>query len=110
MRYACQVCGAITEAKRCPEHQPTKRTGSWSPNRDRSAQARFRREVLARDGHRCTFLEDGRKRCDATTGLRAAHYPIPLRDFAPDDPAAYDPNAGVTLCAKHDRQLDPKAR
>jgi hypothetical protein len=67
----CLVCGVLTTGSRCPRHA--------LPRRDRAAQARFRKAVLARDGHRCI-------RCGSTVRLEAHH--LANRD---------DPR-GVTLC------------
>lgn len=108
-RYGCRKCGRVSDQTHCPKHRkkPDGRS-SWSKERDRGLQARFRREVLARDGHQCTYVEDG-IRCVATFDLRACHV-RPLRDFAPGDKAAYDPANGRTLCGPHDRLTDPYAR
>lgn len=75
----------------------------WSPNRDSAKQARFRKAVLARDGHRCVRFVRGR-RCTETTNLRAAH----LKPLA--EGGSYHPDNGATLCAKHDCESDPYAR
>jgi hypothetical protein len=58
--------------------------------------------VLARDRHRCV-------RCGSTEDLIAAHHPRPLREFDAGDTAAYNPKAGVTLCKRCHRALDPPA-
>jgi hypothetical protein len=108
-QYACRVCGAPSDQRRCPQHRRQGDT-SWSGNRDRQAQARFRAAVLARDEYRCTFQYDGAERCAETKDLRAAHWPRPLSDFVDGDPEAYNPQQGRTLCPTHDRLLDAKAR
>lgn len=82
----------------CPEHA-TRGGSHWSPQRDRTAQHRFRARVLARDGHRCRV--DG---CGATEDL-VAHHVIGLADGGDDDV-----RNGLTLCARHHRELDPRAR
>ena len=108
--YACTVCGAVSDQKQCPEHRRRGDT-SWGGTRDRTKQAAFRRAVLARDGSQCVAVNEATgERCPVTDGLRAAHYPTPLREFALDDPAAYDPSNGITLCAEHDKLIDPYAR
>lgn len=108
MRHSCSVCGKVSDQKKCPKHRGDSKKGPWSKNRDRAAQARFRREVLARDGHRCTFTIQG-QRCTATKDLRACHI-RPLRDLKAGDPLAYHVSNGRTLCATHDRLTDPYAR
>ncbi len=110
MRYACKVCGRVTDQPRCPEHRRIR--DNWSPTRIRSAQAKFRKEVLERDGYRCTYIIANGERCpvEGAENLRAAHHPKPLREFHPDDPAAYSVESGTTLCVEHDRLLDPHAR
>jgi 5-methylcytosine-specific restriction endonuclease McrA len=104
MEYTCTVCGKITPNQQCPDHEPLEPGSHWSRNRRRRAQQQFRVAVLLRDGHRC-------RRC-AKPGpdLRAAHWPVPLRSFDRDDPAAYEPRNGITLCADCDRKMDPYAR
>lgn len=108
MLKSCSVCGKPSDETRCAKHRRNP-NASWSTNRDRQLQARFRREVLARDGHRCIWLLEDNTRCTATTDLRA-HHRKPVRDFAPGDPDAYDPRWGLTLCQEHDRLMDPYAR
>lgn len=75
----------------------------WSPNRDSAKQARFRKQVLDRDGHRCTWFARGR-RCTETTDLRACHLD-PLAEGG-----GYDPARGTTRCGRHDCESDPYAR
>jgi hypothetical protein len=65
---------------------------SWSRDRDRQAQHRFRQAVLQRDGHRC-------RRC-RNTGHLVAHHLRP----------GYDPADGVTLCQGCHRAIDANAR
>jgi 5-methylcytosine-specific restriction endonuclease McrA len=86
----------------CPNLQPCPihaRPGNapWSPGRDRVAQARFRRAVLARDHHAC-------RNCGATRDLRACHI-LPL-----EAGGTYEPGNGITRCATCDRATDPRAR
>lgn len=100
--FACLDCGARSDQKRCELHRP--RHSHRSKHRDRGAQARFRKAVLERDGFTC--VTPGCGHFDPTgRSLRAAHR-IPLRDFAPGDPAAYDPANGDTKCADCDRATD----
>lgn len=94
---ACLDCGTITDQPRCPIHRGN-HTG-WTGNRDRTAQARFRRAVLQRDGNQCVYTTPDGERCTATTQLQAHH----VRP-------GYTPDAGVTLCRVHHRAIDPKAR
>lgn len=100
-RYACLICGTTSDQRRCPRHRPAMparpNRGSWSPYRDRAAQARFRAAVLARDGHAC-------RHCGATTDLRAAHL-VPLINGG-----TYDPANGITRCGACDVRRDPHAR
>jgi 5-methylcytosine-specific restriction endonuclease McrA len=103
MKYTCSVCGKISDHQQCDEHEPRSPSKHWSKNRDRRSQQQFRVAVLLRDGHKC-------RRCRSQEDLRAAHWPIPLRSFAPDDPGAYDPRNGITLCADCDKRMDPYAR
>lgn len=102
----CLTAGCRTlvapPASRCSLHaRPANAT--WSPGRTSTDQSRFARAVKQRDGHQCTAIENG-VRCTATTNLRA-HHVTPFRATG-----SYDPNGGVTLCAKHDRQADQWAR
>lgn len=107
-QYACRVCGTPSDQRRCSQHRRAGNT-SWAGNRDRKKQARFREEVLYRDGYRCTYEDEG-DRCPETEGLVAAHWPRPLADFTQGDPEAYNPRNGRTLCQEHDRLLDPRPR
>ena len=81
--------------ERCPRC-PAGNT-SWSGNRDREAQRRFRATVLERDGHRCTA-------CGATERLRACHV-VPLAAAG-----SYETVNGITRCETCDRATDPHAR
>lgn len=82
--------------------KPT-RTGtgntSWNGNRDRSAQRRFAREVLANAGHQCQYA-NAHGRCVQTTGLHAHH----------TQPGNHDPETGLALCRAHHREVDRYAR
>ena len=95
---ACLDCGALSPNRRCPQHTRTNGT-SWNGQRDRTAQARFRTQVLARDGGQCVYTTPNGDRCTATSDLQAHH----IRP-------GYDLDAGVTLCRTHHRTVDPKAR
>ncbi len=75
---------------------PISHTG-WTPNRDRTAQARFRAAVLERDRYRCID-------CGSPENLRACHT-VPLAEGG-----GYHPDQGVTRCANCDRATDPYAR
>jgi hypothetical protein len=105
MLYTCRRCGKITDQPYCPQHQPgwQRPDQRWKSGRNRSAQRLFREAVLTRDEHRC-------QRCGSTKDLVAAHWPRALREFAPDDPEAYDPRNGRCLCRACHRLLDPYAR
>lgn len=84
----------------CSVHAPAKR-GSWSPTRNRGAQARFRRQVLARDEYTC-------QRCywrDETGGTLVACH---IRPFA--EGGGYELENGITRCKPCDRATDPYAR
>lgn len=106
--HACTICGKPSSQARCPAHRRDPKA-SWSPNRDRGKQRRFRAAVLERDGHRCTFRNEYGERCPVRVGLRAAHIK-PLREFALGDPEMYSPANGRCLCKFHDRLTDPHAR
>jgi 5-methylcytosine-specific restriction endonuclease McrA len=103
MKYTCSVCGRISDRQQCPDHEPLSPSSHWSSNRDRRLQQQFRVAVLLRDGHRC-------RRCGSNDDLRAAHWPVPLRSFEKEDPSAYDPINGITLCRDCDVKMDPYAR
>jgi hypothetical protein len=92
--WACIVCGTPSPARRCPRHAKDRnaRNAPRSPNRDRTLQARFRRLVLARDGHACT-------RCGSRHKLDAHH----IRP-------GYDIDAGITLCNACHTEVDSHAR
>lgn len=97
--------------KGCPHCRAASGATGRSTTRNPASQARFRRLVLARDGHRCTWVDQTTgERCTATHDLRACHYPRPLADFSLGDPAASATSAGVTMCATHDRATDAYAR
>jgi len=91
----CLRCGRLSRAgSYCPAC--TSHTG-WTPTRNRAAQARFRKAVLARDGYRCVI-------CGETRDLRAAHIVSVSRG------GSYDPSNGRSLCGVHDRESDRHAR
>jgi len=78
-------------------HYPPRPTGThtgWSPGRDRAAQARFRKALIARAGGQCEYPG-----CTRTTGLQAHH-----------DRPGYTPDCGRLLCHEHHRLEDPHAR
>jgi 5-methylcytosine-specific restriction endonuclease McrA len=85
----CIVCGALTRASRCPAH--TLRNGSSRAWRD------VRAYVLARDGRRCTAVEEGR-RCPVTAGLEVDHE-VALADGGLNRAANL-----TTLCQEHHRR------
>jgi predicted restriction endonuclease len=100
--YSCLGCGiSVIGARRCPKCAPPERNpaGHWSLNRNRLAQARFRRAVLARFEGQCAAVVDG-ERCPVTTDLQAHH----------TKPGNDDPGTGVALCRIHHRMLDSFAR
>lgn len=73
--------------KPCPTHPDRPRNAHWSKDRDRAAQARFRKAVLARDGNQCT---------------RCGHYdPTGKSLIAHHDTPGYDPSCGRTLCNRN---------
>jgi len=100
--YTCPTCGKITNERYCEDHKLDP-NDHRSPNRDRTAQRRFRRIVLARDGQKCVL-------CGATSKPLVAAHIRPIRDFVFGDPAIYDPENGRTLCEDCDLQTDPFAR
>lgn len=55
-----------------------------------AVHAQWRKQVLERDGRRCT-------ECGETRRLQA-HHVIPWAETSDGDPLRYDPNNGVTLC------------
>jgi hypothetical protein len=81
--------------RRYPPIAPRSAAGHWSPNRDRAAQARFRRYVLANAGYCCQY-----QGCAVITGLQAHH------TQAGND----DPQTGLALCRAHHRLVDLYAR
>jgi len=100
----CLKCHRLVELKDYDRHVALHRkqgaTGtSWNGKRDRTAQARFRKQVLALSGEQCTALVNGR-RCPVTTQLQAHHR----------EPGNDDPNTGALLCPVHHRQADRWAR
>lgn len=98
-RY-CTHCGRLVSAAHYQRHTQAHRlgpTGHRSPNRNRPAQARLRRQLIARADGQC-------EHCGATHDLRAAHI-IPLRQGGPDTP-----NNARLLCRTCDKATDPYAR
>lgn len=71
------------------------RTGAWSPWRDKTEQASFRRALMERAGGRCEYLYDGILRCPNTEDLQAHHG---------------QHGGGMLLCKLHHRELDKYAR
>jgi hypothetical protein len=78
-----------------PPRAPQNPAGHWSANRNRAAQARFRRHVLANAGHCCQY-----QGCAVTTELQAHH----------TQPGNHDPETGLALCRAHHKLIDPHAR
>lgn len=68
-------------------------TGSWSPDRDRNAHARWARKIKARAGGQCEATE-GIMRCPVTSGCQAHH----LRP-------GYELEDGAYLCTRHHQAL-----
>ncbi len=85
----CLVCGTLTRASRCSAH--TLRNGSSRAWRD------VRAYVLARDGRRCTAVEEGR-RCPVTAGLEVDHV-VALADGGSNRAVNL-----TTLCREHHRR------
>lgn len=111
----CHRCGheydPYVHRRGCPHCREASGATGRSTTRNPADQARFRRLVLSRDGYRCTFVDPSTgERCPEIEDLRACHYPRPLADFEPGDPAAYTADAGRTFCGEHDRATDPHAR
>lgn len=77
--------------------RPVGRHTGWSPGRDRAAQARMRRALLARADGRC-------ENCGNTHDLRATHI-TPVRDGG-----GYGPENGRLLCRSCDLKTDRHAR
>lgn len=98
MKAACTICGAISEQNRCPLHRRDQ-NAHWSKDRDRTAQAKFRKALIGMYGMRCAAVVDG-VRCPVTTGLQAHH----------TQPGVDDPATGALLCNEHHRAVDPHAR
>jgi hypothetical protein len=79
MRCACSQCGAISGQRKCPRHRvplaaPGQRGHGRAGNRDRAAQARFRRALIAATGLVCqgcgrTDVPLQAHHTSATTGL-----------------------------------------
>lgn len=97
--YACRECGTTSTQPRCPAHrQPDRGHTGRSPSRDRSAQRRLRRQLIARHGTHCA-------RCGISTpDVRAAHR-IPVRDGG-----SYSTANADLLCPPCDRATDLYAR
>lgn len=91
----CIVCGVLTQGTRCPAHYRRRVT----PGRTTRPQMAFRAAVLAAAGHRCQWVEGGR-RCEVTTGLTAHH----VQRFV--DVPSYNPADGVALCLPHHREAE----
>ncbi len=105
MTRRCLSCHRLVELKDYDQHVALHRkqgaTGtSWNGKRDRTAQARFRKQILALSGEQCTALVNGGRRCPATTQLQAHHR----------EPGNDDPTTGALLCPVHHRQADRWAR
>jgi HNH endonuclease len=107
----CMDCpgGNLVDLKDWVEHKKVHRyakskAGHWSSYRHRSAQRRFRNQVLGRDGYRCTRVLGSGLRCSRTDDL-FAHHLKPLAAGGTDDLAN-----GVTLCREHHMEVDSYAR
>jgi hypothetical protein len=75
------------------------RRETWSPWRDRQAQARFRKAVLAKAGNRCEHVNDDGQRCLAVGAKQLqAHHDGPM--------STYDPAEGRALCREHHHIAD----
>lgn len=101
---ACTVCGAISQEARCPLHRRDA-NASWSKDRNRGAQDRFRKRILRLAGFRCQAMIDG-FRCDITGAKNLeAHHTVPGDD-----------NQGAALCRPepfghgHHKLFDSHAR
>jgi hypothetical protein len=82
-----------------PPRTPPNPSGAWSPNRNRTTQARFRAILIKRAGNRCEWVDsDGR--CVTTRPLQAHH----------TQPGNDDPSTGLLLCTTHHKALDSHAR
>ncbi|MGB0094306.1 MAG: hypothetical protein WBP81_17475 [Solirubrobacteraceae bacterium] len=109
-RKTCNTCGAVIyddpRSPHCANHRKTPlNPGSWSPNRDKGDQAKFRRAILARDGHQCTWIDQVTGvRCPMRSDLRACHL-VPLHAGG-----THALSNGATLCGVHDRMTDEYAR
>lgn len=102
----CMACGELVRLEDWQPHRNSHRTNQnrgWSA-RNRGDQKRYRRIVLARDGHRCTFVLANGLRCGVTDPL-VAHHKVPLHKGG-----NFDPAGGVTLCDQHHREVDSYAR
>jgi 5-methylcytosine-specific restriction protein A len=97
--YTCATCGTPSPSPYgCSQHhRPPSPQGHRSPDRDRSAQRRFRKAVLERDGGVC-------RGCGSDEDLRACHI-VPLAEGG-----SYEPSNGITRCRSCDRATDPYAR
>ena len=100
-------CGRLVSGTYCAECNPRK-GGAWSRGRDRTAQARFRRGLVARAGGQCENVRPvhgvGMWRCQQRHDLRACHIK-PLREGG-----SYEMGNGVLLCKTHDKATDRYAR
>lgn len=88
MKYACLVCGRVSDERRCAEHALRGRP------RGRPWQ-RIREQILMRDGWQCTFIDEDGDRCDETTRLHVDHV-MPIAAGGSDEPW----NLAV-LCERH---------
>lgn len=101
-RYACTGCGAISPQRKCQRCAPNPANPtSWNGQRDRGAQARFRKHVLRNAGYRCQYVSQvNGTRCPAVDELQAHHL-----ETGNDDPLY-----GMALCRNHHRAVDRSAR
>lgn len=64
--------------------------------------------MLARAGHQCQWVQDGR-RCAITSALEA-HHIVPLRTLYEQRADLDDPRRGVALCRTHHEQAEQALR
>lgn len=109
-RKACTGCGGsyprseltLNRCPRClakdPVRQAKAASGSWSPDRDKNAHARWARRIKARAGGQCEAIvtQAGRSaRCPVTSGCQAHH----IRH------GSYEMEDGAYLCKPHHKEF-----
>ena len=101
--------GSCPHLKPCPIPEHSKKHYSKEHNQrsnERYGSSEYRRNrkrALERDGHRCCFVENG-KRCEARDKL-TAHHIRPVRDDGSHELANL-----VTLCNPHNQRVDAELR